>query len=468
MSKRGSKNKPAKRNKQTNDALDVIPLGEGDYGVVCLGYRNKEGFFAVKFIKDHMMYYNQEIISRMVKRELVLNHYLRHLKYNTTIDIPNIFVIPTKETSLNDIDFEMPFYPGGDMYDFIMDTRVKENVNQIFTPCRRLIVLFGIAVAMKTFHNDFHVLYRDFNPKNVLLDSNLFPRLCDYSSITPNKSKKDLIQGLIQKSGPDHVFTKLMQDRDYICDTNTYTPVVTKKDNEESYISVNARINTETCSKKEEMWKNYSYSPDDDIFSFGLFAYFVITGDYPLKGIKLDVRSNQIPNDFVDIFDISRNNRINNFDENYLGFYQRMKEIIINCIEPKRDQKGIWSNKNEYDSSKLVYDLYKCACLLPDDEESKFIEYSGDFNEDKEHESGGLLYDNEYEKKVQLEKKEGIIKCAEIGISFSNYMLGHIYNAGIGEKKDIRESIKYFENAGRREREFRNAKQLFEELSKIK
>lgn len=66
----------------------------------------------------------------------------------------------------------------GSLNDFILEC--KKNKTPI-TDTEKLIIAYGIARAMEYLHNK-NIVHRDLKAKNVLLDSNLYPLVCDFGT----------------------------------------------------------------------------------------------------------------------------------------------------------------------------------------------------------------------------------------------------------------------------------------------
>jgi serine/threonine protein kinase len=134
----------------------------------------------------------------------------------------------------------LPWMEGGSLQS-VIDEVAKGNPPDWWTFAAKLIILFGVAVGVRTLH-DRRVMHRDLKPGNVLLDGNHEPKLSDFGC------SKTAPVGATQENTADGIGTA-------------------------SYLAPEV-INGE---------------PHDfgvDVFSFGMTMYAVLAGRDPFPGLQ--------------------------------------------------------------------------------------------------------------------------------------------------------------------------------------
>lgn len=109
-----------------------------------------------------------------------------------------------------------------------------------YTSTSRYIILLGVALGMKYLHSR-GIIHRDLKPANILLDSNFYPKICDFGC--SKISDKELARILMN-----------------------------------SEIGTPLYMAPEICSGKG----NYNYKVD--VYAFSFVAYELITGILPFNG----------------------------------------------------------------------------------------------------------------------------------------------------------------------------------------
>ncbi|KAK8876604.1 hypothetical protein M9Y10_006822 [Tritrichomonas musculus] len=127
-----------------------------------------------------------------------------------------------------------------------MDEFLLKEKNNDFSPqwndTKKFICIYAIAVAMSYMHSQ-KILHLDLNPKNILLDENLHPKICDFWA-----SKK------MRKS-----------------DTSSQEDDCSKVDGDIPYMAPEL-----LCEK--------DYSTPADVYSFGVTVHEILTGERPIEG----------------------------------------------------------------------------------------------------------------------------------------------------------------------------------------
>lgn len=144
-------------------------LGSGSYGNVYLVHKkqDKTKLFAAK-----------EMISKI--NESLLIKLINEIKIIALINHPSVI----RFVGFNKLNFAgeekpiiiTPYCSKGSLEDYVKLAHKKK-----LNDTQKLIILYGIASAMKFLHeHDPQILHRDLKPANILLDDDLYPKICDF------------------------------------------------------------------------------------------------------------------------------------------------------------------------------------------------------------------------------------------------------------------------------------------------
>ena len=127
--------------------------------------------------------------------------------------------------------------------DVLSDER-KGIRNDNWNPTKKLIVIYGIASAMKYLHsNDVH--HYDLKPRSIYLDENLYPKICEIGFWTKFKNSQSV--------------------------------------SKQSTLGLIAELPVYSAP---EVLQSYEYTEKSDVYSFGLIVYEIITKSFPFSEIK--------------------------------------------------------------------------------------------------------------------------------------------------------------------------------------
>ncbi|OHT16708.1 hypothetical protein TRFO_12966 [Tritrichomonas foetus] len=152
----------------------------------------------------------------------------------------------------------------------ILDQERSCNAHPNWTPTKKYINILGIALGMKKLHSQ-NIIHRDLKPANILMDENLYPKICDFG------------------------ISKMLMDNQN-CQTEAGTP---------QYMAPEIILNKE-------------YNNKVDVFSFALIVYEIVAGRQPYdfsRGIYCcleNIKNGERP------------------DLTYVESYQQ-KEFLIKC-----------------------------------------------------------------------------------------------------------------------------------------
>lgn len=157
--------------------------------------------------------------------------FLREVETLVKLDHPCILemygvILPSKDAEGKIIT---EYLRNGSVGDILEKVRRGEKVTH-FDATHKAIIIVGIALGMKYVH-DQNYIHRDLKPSNILLDDNHYPRICDF--------------GLSRVLSDENSMTQSIGTPLYIC------PDVSSE----------------------------SYDQRVDVWSFGLIAYEILTGE---------------------------------------------------------------------------------------------------------------------------------------------------------------------------------------------
>ena len=261
------------------DTSDFEPtnkiLGEGNFGkVFVVESINEDTQYAAKIIKTNGVFSSRDQI--MFLRESLILHKLNH---------PAII----KFKGINFHSFEEPpqleptilteYIPNGSLKQ-ILDKEKNCIADPNWSPTKKYICLLGIADAMRYLHKA-GILHRDLKPQNVLVDSDYYPRVCDFglSRIFANSLTNSMQLSMTGKLGtPIYMAPELLLDEDH-------------------------------------------YGPAVDVYAFSILAYEIVTGKEPFES---NGKRPTLKNLFKNIISGGR-------PEFTRGVPDNMKDLITQC-----------------------------------------------------------------------------------------------------------------------------------------
>ena len=187
------------------------------------------------------------------------------------------------------------YLPNGSLKKMLDDESAHEAPTN-WNPTKKQICIIGVAAAMRYLHRR-NLIHRDLKPENVLLDDNLYPKVCDFGFA--RSISQDIENEMTQDIGsPVYMAPEVLHGDDY----------------------------TEKC----------------DVYSFAIFAYQVSTGVQP----------------YIDLFKINRDASFNDLIKWVYDKQERPK--FDNCNINKNLQaliEACWThNPNERLSFDAIYD----------------------------------------------------------------------------------------------------------------
>ena len=141
-------------------------IGGGGFGIVFKLKELKTGkYYAVKFINSSPQNYG-----------IVLQSFLDEIDALIRLDYPTI--VHFHGFTPKPISIITEFIPNGTLYDYIYKAYKGEAIQE-WDMCHKMIILLGISFGMEYLHQH-KIMHRDLKPLNILLDSNFYPKICDF------------------------------------------------------------------------------------------------------------------------------------------------------------------------------------------------------------------------------------------------------------------------------------------------
>lgn len=203
------------------------PIGDGSFGTV----------FLVQSIETRKLYaakvskfsYESTNERRYLFKEISMISRARHPAI-----LPLIGFNPENFQRQNNPTFITEFIPNGSL------SKLMSENPQIPLP-KKYIIILGIAQGMNYLHSQ-KILHLDLKPNNILLDQNLYPRICDFGeSRLTNLTNVDISNS-----------------------SYTATPFYTAP----------------------EIFSERTFSSKSDVFSFGIIFYEILSGKSPYNRYK--------------------------------------------------------------------------------------------------------------------------------------------------------------------------------------
>lgn len=256
--------------------LTNIKLGEGSYGqVYIVTNQNDETKLSAKIINSSKILTGHD--QMMLLRECLIHHKLDHpsiikfcgMNFHSFDDFQKL-----EPTILTE------YLPNGSLKE-ILDKEKENMADDSWSPTKKYICLLGIANAMKYLHKQ-GILHRDLKPQNILMDSNYYPRVCDFGySRCFNQSLTDSI--------------KLM---------------------------LTSKIGTPLYMAPELFNDEENYGTAVDVYAFGMIAFEIVTGNVPYSENGNEISFKKLINNVM-------TGKLPTFTK---GVTEKMKDLISRCL----------------------------------------------------------------------------------------------------------------------------------------
>lgn len=258
-------------------------LGEGAFGkVYVVESQNDDILYAAKIINtsgvlsshDQMMLFRESFILHKLDHPAIVKFY--GINFHS-FDDP-MTLMPTILTE---------YYPNGSLKE-ILDKEKNSIADTNWSPTKKYICLLGISDAMRYLHHA-GIIHRDLKPQNILVDSNYYPRVCDF--------------GLSR------------------CFANSLTNSMK--------MSMTGKIGTPIYMAPELFEDEEKYGAAVDVYAFAILAYEIVTGKEPFS---TNGKSANLKNFLSQILNGGRPE----FTE---GVQDNMKELITQCWSQNPDDR---------------------------------------------------------------------------------------------------------------------------------
>ncbi|KAH0795962.1 TKL family protein kinase [Histomonas meleagridis] len=187
----------------------IRQLGKGSYGDVFLVRENSTGnLFAAKHIfVDIITSFDQIQFLREVELLAFASHpavlHLHGLTLKASAEDPSPVILTE-------------YLPNGSLQDYIDQNRVSD-------PTFKMIVLYGIAEAMRYIHSKLGIVHRDLKPANVLMTSNNEPVVCDFGFSKLMVNEKEKMRQSQMVGSPIYMAPELLQGAEYNGSADVYS-----------------------------------------------------------------------------------------------------------------------------------------------------------------------------------------------------------------------------------------------------
>lgn len=136
-------------------------IGQGQYGTVYKAIRKTDLMeCAVKIIFKRM-----EIEKNILRESSIL----KSIRHSSVLKFLGV------HTNSNEIKIFTEYLPNSSLKNKLHSVKKDEK----WTTTKKYITLIGISDAMRYLH-EHNIIHRDLKPENVMIDSNYYPRLCDF------------------------------------------------------------------------------------------------------------------------------------------------------------------------------------------------------------------------------------------------------------------------------------------------
>lgn len=212
-----------------NNYKIIKTIGEGSFGKV----------YKVEKIDDFSQYAAKETKEEYNPKNTQCTFSKEILSYSKSDNPAILSLFGYSLSNFNDEPFPTmitEFMPKGSL-DKILESQRHSLAPHDFTPTKKYIILLGISIGMKYLHSR-GIIHRDLKPANILLNDELYPRICDFGCSFI--SDKQLTETLIKSE-------------------EVGTPM---------YMA-------------PEIFSDEPYSYKVDVYAFSMLAYEIITGEIP-------------------------------------------------------------------------------------------------------------------------------------------------------------------------------------------
>jgi serine/threonine protein kinase len=112
------------------------------------------------------------------------------------------------------------FLPNGSVQD------VLDRKNRQFSPTQKMIVLYGIAEALRYLHDDLHVVHRDVKPANVMLTHDNEPVVGDFGLAKGVPDSAARMRQTWIAGSPIYMAPELIRNEEYTTKVDVYAYAV--------------------------------------------------------------------------------------------------------------------------------------------------------------------------------------------------------------------------------------------------
>ena len=348
-------------------------LGSGVFGKVYVVKNvDNDELYAAKIINSRGFFSSHD--QEMLLRESLILCKLNHPA------IVNFF-------GINFHSFDDPFnleptilteyMPNGSLKE-ILDKEKKSISDSNWSPTKKYISLLGISDAMRYLHQ-VGVIHRDLKPQNILMDSNYYPRVCDF--------------GLSR------------------CFSNSLTNSM--------QLSMTGKVGTPLYMAPELLLEDDHYGPAVDVYAFAILAYEIVTGKEPFseKGKTANLKT------------LLKKITTGGRPEFTEGVQDNMKELITQCWSQDAKDRPSFETIFQKLSSDFTYldesvDEDEINEYLDNLEESKMQTVKDDLNDPLKKQEAHIKKIEEENKEIRTEvvklkeenkkMKDQLIKSEEI------------------------------------------------------
>ena len=180
--KKGSESKY--KNEKLKNFKIIKIIGKGKYSTIYLA-KYQSDFVALK-IFDKINLYKHNLIERVELEKNILcsfedNRFLCYMKFYFTTESKIIFVLP--------------FYPGGDLFNLLLEKKKLYETHAAFYAVQ--------IVYMLSFLHSKNIIYRDLKPENIMLNENGYLTLIDFGNCKIVEEPQELESSFV--GAPDYI-----------------------------------------------------------------------------------------------------------------------------------------------------------------------------------------------------------------------------------------------------------------------
>lgn len=375
-------------------------LGEGSYGTVYVAENTtSKQKYAAKIINVENGFDGYE--QMLFLRESLILHKLDH---PSIVKFMGINFQSFRDPKLLEPTIITEYLPHGSLRDNL--NKEKNSLSDLeWTVTKKYINLLGISDALRYLHEN-GIVHRDLKPENILIDSDYYPRVCDF--------------GLSK------------------CFPNTLT--------NSTKLTVTGQFGTLLYLPPEILDGGDSYNQSVDVYAFAMIAYEIVTGKRPFSELGQNISPFTLTTKIVNGYRPSFDGAVT----------EKMKQLISKCWSQNPKERPTFHEIFEKLSSDMTYfnETIEEAevqdyldMLLDSTKERAKNQKSNNKDENYQHLSDeSIILKNEIkELKEKLEKIENDSKAQ----SASNDMLhtGFMFLFNSDNERDKKEKlfVKYLE-----------------------